>query len=718
MNKYTISTAGLISCAAFIFAGCQTQAPAAQTNPSVNVASNGAAKAPQNYIITPKAIAGTPRVINNGVTGGYAPSKVQAQLNIDVAKDTKQIKVIRDTTDPFVITKPYVLKYADPYAVRSYLEAAVGARSVAASPVQATAVKFDDNTGVVLVSAESYRFEDSKAGKGIDGIIKSLDRKGLTFMAEADTYLYFPRISRAANLRDMILRVGSYELDPQFAVAPSMVTVDAQLNAIIVKAPRWTWAEILPLLQKYDRQIPEVKISYKVLEIYAENDDRIGNDFQSWKNNEGVDLFSAGVFARRNWGTFFTTGVQSTSKTKVSQTHYWNFNPKWNTRYLDFMTSIGQAKCLAQGVITAQNRIASSIQVNSGFFYDRTYYEAINGTLTKMSDVCKEFTYTLPNPDTIQREATTKIMPLEQLNAFYKQAGIATNFVQTGYTMRMIGTQTSTPTYRDSSGASTAAQLVAGLLTGTKMDPAIAASKANNDPTITSPLVKYLSGYVHSGTANVDGQTVLTQTTSSGAYYNTNAQDMNTAPGIIHGWLQYPMVADGFKFQLNVTPVVTGKAATLQFDLRSVSLLGWNSDGSARTSSSNTSTTVQIGYEAKEFVIGGLRKSESVRGNTGLPFFKDLPVIGRLFSTETESIKQSTLVLIAEVKYSNPTEPMGSVVKENIGKINKQVNKGMTSKVGNMFFQQYLLDEDREDRSKRLDGINNRIEKNYKKIVK
>ena len=722
MNKHTLSTAGLISCAAFIFAGCQTQAPATQTTPSVNVASNGANKAPQNYIITPKAIPGTPRVINNGVTGGYAPSKVQAQLNIDVAKDTKQIKVIRDTTDPFVITKPYVLKYADPYAVRSYLEAAVGARSVTASPVQATAVKFDDNTGVVLVSAESYRFEDSKAGKGIDGIIKSLDRKGLTFMAEADTYLYFPRISRAANLRDMILRVGSYELDPQFAVAPSMVTVDAQLNAIIVKAPRWTWAEILPLLQKYDRQIPEVKISYKVLEIYAENDDRIGNDFQSWKNNEGIDLFSAGVFSRRNWGTFFTTGVQNNDG--FSKTQYWNFNPKWNTRYLDFMTSIGQAKCLAQGVITAQNRIASSIQVNSGFFYDRTYYEAINGTLTKMSDVCKEFTYTLPNPDTIQREATTKILPLNQLNSFYNEAWQSTGltaliaqpvFQQTGYTMRMIGTQTSTPTYRDTAGAQMAAGLASGALTGQKVDPTVAASKANSS---VLGLSKYLSGYIYSGTETVDGQTVLTKTTSSGAYYNTNAQDMNTAPGIIHGWLQYPMVTDGFKFQLNVTPIVTGKAATLQFDLRSVSLLGWNSDGSARTSNSSTSTTVQIGYDAKEFVIGGLRKSESVRGNTGLPFFKDLPVIGRLFSTETESIKQSMLVLVAEVKYSNPTEVMGSTIKENIGKINKQVNKGMTSKVGNMFFQQYLMDEDRADRSDRLDGINDRIEKNYKNLVK
>ena len=42
---------------------------------------------------------------------------------------------------------------------------------------------------------------------------------------------------------------------------------------------------------------------------------------------------------------------------------------------------------------------------------------------------------------------------------------------------------------------------------------------------------------------------------------------MYAAPGIIHGWLQYPMVTDGFSFNLNVLPVVTGKAAKLTFDL-------------------------------------------------------------------------------------------------------------------------------------------------------
>jgi general secretion pathway protein D len=173
------------------------------------------------------------------------------------------------------------------------------------------------------------------------------------------------------------------------------------------------------------------------------------------------------------------------------------------------------------------------------------------------------------------------------------------------------------------------------------------------------------------------------------------------------------MIQDGFKFNLKVVPVVTGKAAKIRFELDSISLMGWNSDGSARTSKSGTATTVQIGYEPQEFVIGGLRKSESVRGNAGLPFFKDLPIIGRLFSTETESIKQSQLVLIARVELSTPDDKMGAEVQEEVGKIVKQVNKGVNSPIGNMLFQQYLLDEDRPDREKRLDKLSDKINDKY-----
>lgn len=675
MNKL-ISFSGL---ALLLFAGCNSKNRDILPVPQLpNHVSNK--DLPMNLRITPQAIPGTPRSANNQPTGEYAPSNVQAQLKIDVDQKTQEVKVIRDNADPYVITKPYTLKYADPYAVRSYLEAAVGAKSVNTSPAQVIAVKFADGSGVVLVSAEAYRFNDSMDGKGIDKIVATLDRPGLTYLPDADTYIYFPRNSRAANLRDMLIKVGSSELDPEFEVAPGTVLVDGELNALIVKAPRWNWEEMRSMLVQYDIPIPEIKVRYRILEIYAENDDRIGVDFQSWKNNEGVDFFSAGTQVRRNWGTFFTSGLDNTGNNRTS---YWGFNPKWNTRYLDFMTSIGKARCLARGELVAQNRIPSRIQVNSGFFYDRTYY--IEGSKT-MAQICDDFAYTQPNPDTILREAVTKIVPFAELSQLYKAAGSTAILRPTGYTMRVMGTQTGTNTYGDVS------------------------AKVFNDDSRTDPLARYLTGYVKADKGTHEGAVV------GGAYYNTDGNAMYASPGIIHGWLQYPMVTDGFKCDIRITPVITGKAAKLQFDLDSISLLGWNSDGSARTSKSEVSTSFQIGYQAKDFVIGGLKKSEAVRSSSGLPYFKNLPVIGRLLSTESESIKQSQLVLIAEVKYSQPEARIGTKIRENLGKIVKGVNKGMTSRVGNMFFQQYGLDEDRVDRNNRLDDVGNFVNDEYREL--
>ncbi|MBQ7396809.1 MAG: hypothetical protein IJW08_09740 [Lentisphaeria bacterium] len=747
MNKinfvFVLAGAAMLSLAS----GCQSGTPATVTALPGSLPSLGGAS--REVVVTPQAIPGTPRANNHAATGGYAPSNVQAQLKINVSDGTKEVKVIRDNNDPFVITKPYMLKHADPYAVRSYLEAAVGAKSVNVSPAQVTAVKFSDGAGAVLVSAEEYRFADSKEGKGIDGIVASLDRPGLTFMPDADAHIYFPRISRAANLRDMLLNVGSSALDPQFEIAPGSITVDAELNALIVKAPKWNWAEMRKMLKQYDKAIPEFKISYRILEIYAENDDRIGVDFQSWKNNEGVDLFSAGTVTRRNWGTFFSSAIENNGSNRTS---YWNFNPKWNTRYLDFMTSIGKAKCLAQGELVVQNRKTSGIEVNSGFFYDRTFYKAGAKTIAEGTT---EFVFTDPNPDTILRESTSKIVPLNTLNSMLGSMGVNSYLQKAGYTMRVMGTQVGTATYYDAIARKTQQELLAAGLpvsaaTGFEGVPistleasyaeltakiagipeaylpaevkatkaALEAAIANKTMktltaeqaavlanTQTSPLTKYLTGYV-----DANGNRY------SGNYYRDNWGYVDAAPGIIHGWLQYPMVTDGFKFNLKVTPVITGKAASMKIDLSGISLMGWNADGSARRSSSQTSTVVQLPYTDQEFVIGGIRKSESVRSNAGLPFVKDLPVIGRVFSTESESIKQSQLVVLARVEYSRPDSFAGAEIREELGKIVKGVNKGMTSKVGNMFFQQYGLDDDREARIERLSGVEKYVNEDFKNL--
>ena len=45
-----------------------------------------------------------------------------------------------------------------------------------------------------------------------------------------------------------------------------------------------------------------------------------------------------------------------------------------------------------------------------------------------------------------------------------------------------------------------------------------------------------------------------------------------------------------------------------------------------------------------------------------------------------------------------------------------QANQGMTSRVGNMFFQQYLLDHDRQARIDRLNEVERTINDEYQEI--
>ena len=48
--------------------------------------------------------------------------------------------------------------------------------------------------------------------------------------------------------------------------------------------------EIAAILKQYDVPNPEILIKFTVYEIYAENDAKIGADFQAWKNNDGMNL--------------------------------------------------------------------------------------------------------------------------------------------------------------------------------------------------------------------------------------------------------------------------------------------------------------------------------------------------------------------------------------------------------------------------------------------
>lgn len=512
--------------------------------------------------LVPEQIPGKPKADFNAPSAGYGSSSVQAQLRLEVKDGTKAIHFIRDNNDPYVITRTYELKHADPYGLRWYLNAIINAKRVDQNQPSVAALKFNNGRKLLIVSAEAYRFEDDGYGESIDKLVERLDQPGLTASSGRPKFIYFPKINSAATLKKMVSEVGASAIDVEFDNGVDKLIVDGGLNALFVAAPFWSWKHISNMLAQYDRPIPEIRFRYKVVEIFAENDDRIGLDFQSWKNNDGADFFSAGGRFRSNWASTFGAGVNNSGSSK---TEFFNFNPKWNSKYIDFLTSRGKARVLTSGVLNAKNRTTTSINVGSGLFYD---------------------------------DVSQKIEP-------------------------------------------------------------------GNTGSLPEPFA---------GKPDVPEAGKLE---------------------IPKGQQQITKVGEGFRFSLDlVEPIVTANSTTLKLHAESVSLIGWDSSGEPRLNKSEIETEVQIGNSGKNFVIGGLKKFDVVRGVAGVPLLKDLPLLGWLLSTESESTKKSQIVILASAEYSTPFDPVPTEIQANVGKIVEDVRAGVRNPLNNLGFEQYGIDSD------------------------
>lgn len=357
-------------------------------------------------------VAGVPRDSNTGNTGGYDGTRVEAQLLVQVGPDTEVVHFIRDNNDPRVVTKTYLLEHVDAYEIRDYLRQIVQAKrvgntslvqsypgnssaqpavatvsstelnSTAAQPGYAPAaqvgsntavecLKYVDGTGLLIVSAEEYRFKDNPNGMGIDSIVAMLDKPGLDSLGTgSQMFIYMPKFVPAVNLQSLIQNVGMNIQDvTELWQGQDIVTVDNTLNWLIFDVSNYSCDNIAKLLKKYDVPVPQVTISIKVYEVYTENDERIGIDFQSWKNNEGSDFFSVGGRYRNNWAAVYGVAGNLSKAYGSERSSFYNFNPRWNTRYLDFLSAKGKAHILHSGTLTIRNNSSGSFSRTTQIFY-------------------------------------------------------------------------------------------------------------------------------------------------------------------------------------------------------------------------------------------------------------------------------------------------------------------------------------------------------------
>ena len=501
----------------------------------------------------------------------YGNSTVQAQLRLNIRDNTEVVHFIRDTNDPKIITRTYLLKHADPYSIRPYLREMVQAQRVdynnaagrantdynnvyskdnAAKtakifvPCGIECVKFADGTGMLLVSAEAYRFQNNPNGMGIDQLVAALDRPNIMNSSGQPKFIYFPVYRSAKELQHLVKNVGANVSNDtaELIGGKDKVEVDEELNCLFFNTALYSRKHIEAMLKLYDIPRPEVRLNCTVYELEAENDGMLGMDFQSWKNNDGVRFLGTDANLSRNYNV--KDVLNAVRPDGTINTHYFNFEPKWNTRFLDFLVSKGHAKVVSTGTLAIQNNSTGTLKRSSGILY---------AELTK---------------------------------------------------------------------------------------------------------IKSQPGEGEHGNA------------------------VNVRP-----------VNDKFKFELTVTPSITEKAAVLNVNAATRSLLGYTSTGAVRTSDYSTKQKIMLGTGKNRFYLGGIEKSQTVRDVGGVPLLKDLPLLGWLFSTERESTKKTQLVVVAECEVIHPDT---RISQEDAGQIEVIRKSAAENKQFNSYgFRQFGLDSER-----------------------
>ncbi len=561
----------------------------------------------------------------------YAPSSVNARLNVTVKPDTDTVYFVRDTADPNVITKTYVLKHADPYEIRQYLRQIVRARRIDEKDTGVQAVKFNDGTGIVMISAEEQRFEDSAEGKGFDSLVEMLDKPGIKAASGSPCYVYSPKYREAEELIEMLNAVGAnvpkvvpvpYGEESVVEGGTDLLQFDPGLNLLFFKTPLFSRQSIENMLKEYDFAYPEMRAKITVYELYAENDTKLGLDFQAWKNNDGIDLLNVGGRFMRN-----ANADVLTRGTKYADTKFFNFNPKWNTKYIDFLTAKGKAKILLSSEITARTGETAKLERFSQFFYasqqkaeDKTYGEA--GSKAVIEDDAVVGTDKKDNE--IIATAGSKVTAIKLT---------APNDKNSTYILRNKGGEF----------------IVDGARVGTKVRAS----------TVVDELVEMEDNSVTAAKGNITN------------FVAADDADLNK-----------------YGFKMELTPIVAGEAVNLNVKITNTSLIGYTSDGSPRIQKgAEINTDFLVANDGTQLVIGGIEKKDVVRVSGGLPILKDLPIIGWVFSTESESTKRSQLVVVAEIMPQKPVDA------EFVDKVDRQLDKaGETNRFG---FRQYLIDKER-----------------------
>ena len=527
----------------------------------------------------------------------YDNTRIDARLNVAVKEGTQVVHFVRDTADPNVITKAYEVKYADPYELRSYLRSIVQTRKVTDNNTNVETVTFSDGSALVLISAEDYRFDDTKGAQGFDSIVKELDKPKLYSSSGRLTYVYSPKYRSSADLLEMIQQVGLYNRNVVLNnIGGTDVSVDdPELNLIFFRTTYFSKKIVMDLFKKYDRPEPVVRAKVTVYELYAENDTKLGIDFQTWKNNEGIDLFSAGGRFSQNHN-----GIETVRGAGWNKTTYFQFNPKWNTKYIDFLTGRGKAKVLHTSEMTIGNNAEGKVEKFTEYFVARNTPAA-----DKEFNVAGNVFFVTPGNiiGTTGRGQNVSVTAAAEVSVCRTGSGKVNN-----YTLKIAS-------------GNAAGFTVDGVNAGNKIDVA--------------RLSDAFDRLVSANITQKRGNTVELEKSSKFGFSVKMTPVINTQ-------------ATKLKVQISNSSLIgytSDGSPRIQ-------------------KGAEIDTEFVIANSGTKLVIGGIEKRSVMKVSGGIPLLKDIPVLGLLFSTETTASKRSQLLVVAEIVPENKGNNYSAEIKK------------------------------------------------------
>jgi len=272
-------------------------------------------------------------------SGVQATSVDSAKWKV-IPKGTRQVTIVEDRAQNYMISKVYELKHVKGCDIRPWVDTAVR-RADSGSNVQRLNYKAGGKQYLV-VNMPSWLVDD------IDDMIEKIDKPGAILGTGITHYAYSPKHRSNNDIMTVINDI--------FLTGETNYFLDTASNMIIGKNSASDAKDVDKFLRIMDRPVPQVEMRINMYEVNLNDLAELGIDYVKWKNGPGADILNIGAdilnFDMKE--EFIGRAFDLISK----GSHSWAgflVAPNFDASFIRLLAQKGKARVATSGVLTVTN---------------------------------------------------------------------------------------------------------------------------------------------------------------------------------------------------------------------------------------------------------------------------------------------------------------------------------------------------------------------------